>query len=301
MAIPVDDVGHAAPIPAQRTATSPPPVLEPASGDVVSAAGQLVRAAVPTTADVVLGTLGWTLGAVRSATDVGVLAGHVALARLPIPGFLRSRARQAWRTAGTAGQHQRAEAHKRLSALLDVVVPEIVRTLLARIDLTALVGESLDLDRVAAGLDVDAVAARLDVDRVLDRIDLNEVADRIDVDRILDRVDLDEVAARLDVDKVIARVDLDGVVDRVDLDRAAARLDLDPILERADVVGLARYVIDAIDLPALIRSSTGSMTSEVVRGVRAQGADADEAVQRVVDRLLRRRGPRNDLAPGGER
>ena len=78
-------------------------------------------------------------------------------------------------------------------------------------------------------------------------------------------------------------------VAQVIVNRAAARLDLDPILERADVVGIARYVIEAIDLPELIRSSTGSMTSDMVRGVRAQGADADEAVQRVVDRLLRRR------------
>ncbi|HEX5512400.1 MAG TPA: hypothetical protein VFX41_11850, partial [Actinomycetales bacterium] len=88
-------------------------------------------------------------------------------------------------------------------------------------------------------------------------------------------------------------------VARVDLDRAAARLDLDPILERADVVGLARYIVEAIDLPEIIRSSTGSMTSEVVHGVRAQSADADEAVQRVVDRVLRRRSRRDGRTPEG--
>lgn len=320
MAIPVDDVRHAAPIPAQRRdSASPSAVPDAATAEVLPAARGLVRAAAPTTADVVVGAVTWALGTVRSATDVGVLAGHVALDRLPIPGPIRRRARRAWFRVGSAGLRQREHARTQLGALLDVLVPELVRTLLGRLDVTALVSEFVDLDDIAAGLDVDAVAARLDVDRVVDRvdldravarvdlnriverIDLDDVASRIDLDRILDRVDLDELAARLDLDRVIERADLDRVIDRLDLDRAAARLDLDPILERADVVGLARYVIDAIDLPALIRSSTGSMTSEVVRGVRAQGADADEAVQRVVDRLLRRRSPRNDLAPGGER
>lgn len=308
----------AAPIPAQRTVYVPPPrVLEAPNGERVPEAA--IRSPSPTTVDVVGGALALTLGAVRSATDVGRLAGQVAFDRLPIPGFVRSRMRRAWLATGSAGRRQREETGRQLGAVLDVVLPQVTREVLRRIDLTRLVAEFVDLDRIAAGLDVDAVAARLDVDRVVDRvdldravarvdldavverIDLDEVASRIDIGRILDRVDLDEVAARLDVDKVIARVDLDGVVDRVDIDRAAERIDLDAVIERADVVGIARYVIEAIDLPELIRSSTGSMTSEVVRGVRAQGADADEAVQRVVDRLLRRRGARQDLAPGGER
>jgi hypothetical protein len=47
-------------------------------------------------------------------------------------------------------------------------------------------------------------------------------------------------------------------------------------------------VIDAIDLPEILRESTGSVASEAVRGVRADGVQADEAVARFVDRLLRR-------------
>jgi hypothetical protein len=78
----------------------------------------------------------------------------------------------------------------------------------------------------------------------------------------------------------------------VNLDRAVDRVDLDRVIDRADVIGLVRYVIREIDLPALLRSSTGSVTSEMVRSVRDQGADADRAVERVVDRFLLRRRSR---------
>jgi hypothetical protein len=105
-------------------------------------------------------------------------------------------------------------------------------------------------------------------------------------------VDLDRAVARVDIDRILDRVDLDAVADRIDLDRAVARVDIDPILDRADIVGLARYVVQEIDLPALVRYSTGSVTSEMVRGLRDQSTGADQAVARVVDRVLRRHGRR---------
>jgi hypothetical protein len=67
-------------------------------------------------------------------------------------------------------------------------------------------------------------------------------------------------------------------------------VDVDRVIARTDVAGIARYVVQEIDLPGLLRASTGSVTSEVVRSVRDQGADADRAVERVVDRLLHRHG-----------
>ena len=84
---------------------------------------------------------------------------------------------------------------------------------------------------------------------------------------------------------------------RVDIDRIAARLDLDPVIERANIVEIARYVVQEIDLAALIRSSTASLSTDVVRGVRDQGPDADRAVERLVDRLLLRRQGRHDGEP----
>jgi hypothetical protein len=114
---------------------------------------------------------------------------------------------------------------------------------------------------------------------------------RLDVRTLVrEFVDLDRLAALLDVDAVVARVDLDRAVDRVDIDR---------VIARTDVAGLARYVGQEIDLPGLLRASTGSMTSEMVRGVRDQGADADVAVERAVDRLPHRYGRRTGPAEGG--
>lgn len=192
---------------------------------------------------------------------------------------------------------------------MDALVPQLVRAVLDRIDVGQLVGEYVDLDRIAARLDVDEVVARVDLDRLVDRVDLDRAAARVDLDAVVDRLDLDQLADRINLDRAVARVDLrvdldaildrldlDRLADRIDLDRAAARLDLDPLLDRADLVGLARYIVEAIDLPGIIRSSTGSLGSDMVRGVRAQGADADEAVQRAVDRLLRRRRPRGGPA-----
>lgn len=223
----------------------------------------------------------------RSAVDLGRLAGLVALDRLPLPAFARRGARQLWQAAGAIGMRRREEVRAGVIALLDAAVPLLAREILSRVDAARLVGEYVDVDAIVDRVDLDQAVARLDIDRIIDRLDVDEIAARLDLDRVLDRIDLDEIAGR---------IDLDRVVDRVDLDRAAARIDLDPLLARADVVGLARYVVDAIDLPDIIRSSTGTMTSDMVRGVRAQSADADEAVARVVDRLLRRRGGRNDVA-----
>jgi hypothetical protein len=105
---------------------------------------------------------------------------------------------------------------------------------------------------------------------------------------------------RVDIDRVLNRVDLDEVVAKVDLDRAVDRVDIDRVIAKADVIALARWVIEEIDLPTVIRSSTGSVGTEMVRGVRDQSADADHAVERAVDRLLRRhRRPAENAAGNG--
>ena len=85
---------------------------------------------------------------------------------------------------------------------------------------------------------------------------------------------------------------MDAVVARADLDAAVARVDLDAVIARVDLVAIVEEVLDEIDLPAIIRDSTGSMASETVRGVRMTGISADDAISRAVDRaLFRRRRP----------
>lgn len=174
-------------------------------------------------------------------------------------------------------------AHATLERLVDaalrLMIGRVVTAFLQTIDITALVREHVDLDAVAAGLDVDAVVARVDLDAVARRLDLDALAAGLDLDRIVTRVDLDIAARRLDLDEIATRLDLDRVVARVDLDAIIARIDLE---------GLARQVIDAVDLPEIVRRSTGSLTSETVRSVRTEAMHADDVVTGVVDRLLRR-------------
>ena len=144
--------------------------------------------------------------------------------------------------------------------------------MLRRINLTEVVKRYVDLDSVVAEVDIEAV---------VDRLDLNQlVREHLDLDELVAGVDLDAAVARLDVDAVASRLDLDAVVDRLDIDAVIGRLDL---------VGIAENVIAEVDLPEIIRESTGSMASEAVRGVRMQGISGDEAVGRAIDRLRLRR------------
>ncbi|MGY1736108.1 hypothetical protein [Geodermatophilus sp. SYSU D00684] len=325
-----------------RPAGAPPVSPPPDRFDADGAVRDVVQAAVA--------VLEVTAALARLLADRAATRRRAVTARLPRPG-----------RAPEALAHPVAATARALAGAADRVVPAVARGLLARLDVPALVGEFVDLDRLAALIDVDAVADRVDVGRVVDRVDLDAVvarvdldravarvdldaavarvdvdavADRVDVGRVLDRVDLDAVVARVDLDRAVARVDLDaavdrvdvrrvldrvdldGVVDRVDLDRAVARVDLDAAVDRVDLdraaarldldaaalrmdlAGLARYVVEVIDLPGLLRASTGSVTSEVVRSVRDQGADADRAVERVVDRLLRRHARRATAGDG---
>jgi hypothetical protein len=217
---------------------------------------------------------------VRYAVDTAARNGR-ALPHLPFTGPLPVARRLLGGPVTRALTHPATTAVRALAVVADELVPEVTRAVLARLDVPGLVREFVDIDRVAALLDVDAVVARADLDAVIDRVDIA---------RVLDRVDLDAV---------VARVDLDGAVDRVDLDRAVDRVDVDRVISRTDLAGLARYVVQEIDLPGLLRASTGSVTNEMVRSVRDQGVDADRAVERIVDRLLHRQGRRTGTIEGG--
>jgi hypothetical protein len=83
-------------------------------------------------------------------------------------------------------------------------------------------------------------------------------------------------------------VDLDQIIEEVDLDTAAARIDIEALIDRVDLVGLVRQVLAEIDLPEIIRESTGAVASDTLRGVRMQTISADDAVARAIDRLRER-------------
>jgi hypothetical protein len=159
-----------------------------------------------------------------------------------------------------------------LARELDRWLPVVLQQTMRRLDLTALVLENVDLDRIITKVDIDAVLRRVDVDTVAQRLDLDAVAARLDVEGVLDRLDLTAL--------VLTRVDLHRVMDAV--------------LAELDVVALAQEVIDAVDLPEIIRESSGAMASDTVRGARVRSIAADDALGRVMHHLLLRRAARED-------
>jgi len=89
---------------------------------------------------------------------------------------------------------------------------------------------------------------------------------------------------------VFSRLDLtDIVVRHVDIDRLVTTVDLDAAVHQVDLLGVAQYVIDGVNLPAIVRSSSASFTTEAVHGLRVHGVEADQAVARVVGHLIPRR------------
>ncbi|HOB80266.1 MAG TPA: hypothetical protein PKK62_08860 [Ornithinibacter sp.] len=222
--------------------------------------------------DVTLGLAGMTVGAavvaVRTAHRVTAPVTRLLWRPPLLPRSLHPAT--ILEEAARTGRAEQVALRRRFEVLLDAWAPVLVEAVVERIDLTRLVREHVDLDALVASVDLDAAVARVDLDAAVARVDL---------DAAVARVDLDAIAATLDVDAVVARADLDRVIARI------------------DIVRIVEEVLDAIDLPAIIRDSTGSMASETVRGVRMTGVSADDALSRVVDRALFRR--RHPERPGG--
>jgi hypothetical protein len=267
--------------------------------------------------DVALGVAGVTVGAavvaVRTVHRVTAPVTRV----LWRPPLVPTRFQPATVFAGLArsGSADREQLTRQLEDLLDGWVPLIVAMVVERLDLTRLVEENVDLDAIVATVDLDAAVARVDLDAAVRRVDLDAAVALVDVEAVIERVDLDAIVATVDLDAAVARVDIAGIIDRVDLDAivatvdldaAVARVDLDAVIDRIDVIGIVEEVLDVIDLPAIIRDSTGSMASETVRGARMTSITADDAISRAVDRALfrRRKAQHNPTAngtPGGAR
>jgi hypothetical protein len=177
----------------------------------------------------------------------------------------------------------------------------VVDEVLDSLDLTALVLERVDIDTLVSTVDVEAIVDRVDIAAIVEKIDIDAIASRIDLDAIVDKIDLDAIVRRIDVDAIVTQVDIDAIARRIDVDAIVGKLDIDAIVDRVDIdaivrrldlVSLAEEIVNGIDLPEIIRESTGSMASEVVRDVRMQSIDADVAIARIVDRIIRRRRAR---------
>jgi hypothetical protein len=108
------------------------------------------------------------------------------------------------------------------------------------------------------------------------------------IDAVVERIDLELLVDRLPIEKLVDRLPIEQIIERVDINALLARIDMDVLAQR---------VIEAVDIPAIVRSSTRSMVGDGADAVRAQTAALDEGAARSFDRILRRRGPR-DVAMG---
>jgi hypothetical protein len=181
---------------------------------------------------------------------------------------------------------ERADAIKAFTDLTQVVTPAaalVVDDLVQPQELMLRAIQQVDLDPVVA-----AALADLDFDSVVDQLlkatDLNAA-----VGKLIERTDLERA-----IDEGLEHLDITAVVlEHVDAPRLVeglmASLDTTKlVLDNVDMVTLAEAVIEGVDLPRIVRESSGSIASETVDSVRLQGIDADRAVARLVDRLLRR-------------
>jgi hypothetical protein len=127
------------------------------------------------------------------------------------------------------------------------------------------------------------------------------------VDRVVRQVDPAAPAAL--VDGVVEALDLDelveGVVERLDLQELAlavvARLDLDPVVDSALTTVDVPALVQRLELSDLVLAETGGVVGDAVGFVRTQGMTGDELITRAVNRVLRRRGARAELAPVARR
>ena len=250
----------------------------PADADLdrQAAAGGALPLLVGATFGVTTGALRWGAHAATTLVRTGELVLAPVTSSAPFREAVR-RLGSELEALDARWREERPREEEAASAFLRTLVPEIVDAVLDQIDLDAIVAE------------------RVDLDRVVERVDLDAAVQRVDLDVVVDRVPLDAIVARIDLDQIVERVDLQRIVDRIDVDAVASRLDVEAVVHRLDLAAIAREVIDELDLHEIIRESMGSMTTETVGGIRVQSMNADRAITRLVDRVLRRRHPVDDV------
>lgn len=111
---------------------------------------------------------------------------------------------------------------------------------------------------------------------------------------IVDRIDLKPI-----VERALSELDLTNIViDNVDVDAIVATANLENIIDRLPLIDLAEYIVDQIDLPSMIRSSTGGIAIDALSNARVGSMAADNFVARLTDSILlkRRRNTASTLA-----
>jgi hypothetical protein len=134
--------------------------------------------------------------------------------------------------------------------------------------------------RSIAGAVLDRVVPPL-VDAIVSRVDLTDI--------VISQVDLRRV-----VESALAELDLTQIVlDQVDVNRIVDAADINAVVDRVPMVQIADYVIEEIDLPQIIRESTGGIAMDAFTSTRFSAIRTDDVLSRIVDTLLLRRRPRD--------
>ena len=85
-------------------------------------------------------------------------------------------------------------------------------------------------------------------------------------------------------ENVIVQLDFVRIVEQIPVDDIAGAIDVEAIVQR-------------IDLGGVIRESTMGLTMETIAAIRSEAIEIDGWAARVVDKVLRRKGP-HDVAIG---
>ena len=143
-----------------------------------------------------------------------------------------------------------------------------------------------------------AVVAQLDMDSLMGQLPIDAIVARVDIDALLDRVNVEGIIERVDVEKIIERVDVERIIERVDVNAIVGRVDVQGIMSKLDIAPMAEEIIAEVDIGAIVRQSTGSITGDAVDGGRLTAMRIDGFVDRVADRILFRHKVRNLVVPG---
>jgi len=265
-------------------------------------------------ADTALGT---AAGAGRfglRAASVGMAAGTVVVrfvALLPAMRSVAGVADQALRPLSDDGRRLRSDTGDalitRAQRIIEDVAPGViealdVNSLAERVDIDQLVSR-IAIDRVVSDIDIDTLVSRIDIDRVVSEIDIDTLVSRIDIDQLVSRIAIDRVVSEIQIEALVNRIDLDRVIGEIDIDAIVDRIDVEAILDRIDVNEVVQRVdMDAVveqtELGTIVARSTSGVASETLDAARSQAITVDDAVTRVINRVLRRRPEDLPRGPG---
>jgi hypothetical protein len=193
------------------------------------------------------------LPALKGAADLaarGLRMSYRTMSRVPVVGAVLRQGVAAVGEEFITGQVDLVGRDFRVFAM------QMVSSVLDEVDLSPLIRDRIDVNRIVESIDMDAVLTRIDVVPVLERVEINDVVSRLDLEAVVSKLDLNAVVERLDLDAVLARIDVNALV---------ARLDVDSIINRIDVLALVASVREQVSLSVLLRNSLRVVSDERVK------------------------------------